>query len=178
MAKQKKRTKAAGLRKPKKRIVAKKVNPIPENMRGATPYLYVRNAVAAIDFYKRAFGAKELSRMEAPPGMIGHAELKVGTALFMLSDEYEQMGLKSPQSYGGSPVSISLYVKNVDTFVEQAAAAGATILRPVADQFYGDRSGKLEDPFGHTWMIATHRENVSPKEMKKRAAALFTTQQT
>jgi len=157
----------------KRTAAKKKVNPIPENYRSGMPYLCVKEAAKAIDFYKQAFGAKEDYRIEAPPGMIGHAELKLGSVRFALSDEFPDMGARSPLALGGSPVSLVLYVKNVDAFAEKAVAAGAKLLRPVEDQFYGDRACKLEDPFGHTWMVATHKENVSVKEMKKRAAALF-----
>jgi PhnB protein len=166
-----KKKKAAASRKSKP--IRKKVLAIPENYRGATPYLCIKGAAGAIDFYKRAFGAKEVYRIEMPPGTVGHAELKVGAALFMLSDEFEQMGVKSPRAFGGSPVTMSLYVKDVDAFVTRAVGAGAKLLRPIEDHFYGDRSGKIEDPYGHLWMIATHKEDVSPKEMKKRAQAMF-----
>lgn len=149
------------------------VQAIPENYRGATPYLAIRNAAKAIEFYKKAFGATELMRMDDPSGKIGHAEIMIGNARIMLSDEYPEMDVRGPESIGGSPVVIHIYVEDVDALVERAVAAGAKITRPVADQFYGDRGGKLADPFGHLWWFATHKEDVSPEEMKKRAAALF-----
>jgi len=149
------------------------VDPIPENRRSATPYLTVRNAAAAIDYYKRAFGAQELYRLDDLSGRIGHAEIMVGEATIMLSDEFPEADVLSPETIGGSPVVLHLYVEDVDATVNRAVQAGASVLRPVADQFYGDRGGKLKDPFGHLWWIATHKEDVSPEEMKKRADALF-----
>jgi PhnB protein len=148
-----------------------KVKAIPEGYHTATPYLIVAGAAKAIEFYKRAFGAEEMMRMPQPDGRIGHAEIKIGDSTIMLADENPEMGARSPQSLGGSPVSILLYVEHVDTTFAQAVAAGATAQRPVADQFYGDRTGGVTDPFGHVWYIATHKEDVSPEEMKKRAAA-------
>ena len=147
------------------------VKAIPEGYEGATPYLIIKGATGALDFYKKAFGATELMRMPAPGGTVGHAEIKIGKAIIMLADEFPQMNCKSPQAYGGSPVSIMLYVQDVDTFVNRAVTAGAKLLRPVKNQFYGDRSGSLEDPFGHQWHIATHLEDVPPDEMAKRAKA-------
>ena len=149
------------------------VKPIPDGYPTATPYLTIRNAASAIDFYKQAFGATETMRMTAPDGKVGHAEIKIGNSPIMLSDEYPDMGARSPDSIGGSPVMIHLYVEDVDALVNQAIAAGATLLAPVADQFYGDRSGKLADPFGHVWWIATHKEDVAPDELRERAEALF-----
>ena len=148
-----------------------KANPMPEAYRGATPYLCCRDAGRAIEFYAKAFGATESMRLAEPGGRIGHAEIKVGDALIMLSDEYPEMGVRSPQSLGGTPVTIHFYVRDVDALVGQAVAAGAKLLRPVQDQFYGDRSGWLEDPFGHRWNIATHKEDVSPEELRRRYAA-------
>jgi PhnB protein len=136
------------------------------------PYLTVKNADAAIAFYKTAFGAEETLRL-ASRGMVGHAEMKIGDAQFMLSDEFPEMDILGPETRGGSPVVMHLYVDDVDAFVARAVAAGAKVLRPVEDQFYGDRGGKLVDPFGHLWWFATHKEDVSPEEMKRRAAALF-----
>lgn len=153
--------------------MASKVKPIPDGYHSVTPYLCVKNGARAIDFYKKAFGAKESMRLGDPSGKIGHAEIKIGDAPIMLSDEFPDTGVRSPQSLGGSPVTIHLYTKDVDALAKRAIAAGAKVLRPVEDQFYGDRGGKLEDPFGHVWWIATHKEDVSPKEMKKRAAALL-----
>jgi PhnB protein len=147
------------------------VKPIPEGYHSATPYLIVKDAARAIEFYKRAFGATELLRMAAPGGKIGHAEIKIGDSPIMLADEVPDMGALSPESLGGTPVSILLYVEDVDAVFNQAIAAGAKVQRPVKDQFYGDRSGGVTDPFGHVWYVATHKEDVSPEEMRKRAAA-------
>jgi PhnB protein len=148
-----------------------KAKPIPEGYHTATPYLIVKDAAKAIEFYKKAFGAAEMMRMTQPDGRVGHAEIKIGDSPIMLADEFPEMGARSPQSLGGSPVSILLYVQDVDALTSQAITAGAKVVRPVKDQFYGDRSGSLEDPFGHQWHIATHVEDVPPEEMKKRAAA-------
>jgi PhnB protein len=148
-----------------------KVKPIPEGYHTATPYLIVKDAARAIEFYKKAFGATELMRMPGPGGKIGHAEIKIGDSPIMLADEVPGMGFRSPESLGGSPISILLYVEDVDVVFSEALAAGAKEQRPVADQFYGDRTGGVTDPFGHVWYIATHKEDVSPEEMKKRAAA-------
>jgi PhnB protein len=125
-----------------------------------------------MEFYQRAFGAKEVMRMAMPNGKLGHAEVKIGNAPIMLADEHPEMNFRSPKSIGGTPVNIVVYVKDVDALVKQAEAAGAKVLRPPADQFYGDRMATLEDPFGHSWSFATHIEDVSPEEMQKRAAAL------
>ena len=136
------------------------------------PYIIARGAADAIEFYKRAFGATELMRMVAPSGQVGHAEIRIGdTAIVMLADEFPEMGFRGPQSIGGTSVLLMVYVPDVDTFAKRAEAAGAKILRPLADQFYGDRSGTLKDPFGHTWTFATHVEDVPPDEMKRRADA-------
>jgi len=145
--------------------------PIPDGYHTATPYLIVNDAAQAIEFYKEAFGATELLRMAKPDGKIGHAEIRIGDSTIMLADEFPEMGARSPQSFGGSPVSIFLYVENVDAVFAQTVAAGAVVQRPVADQFYGDRMGGVKDPFGHAWYIATHTEDVSPEELRKRAAA-------
>jgi PhnB protein len=147
------------------------VKPIPEGYHTATPYLIIKGAAKAIEFYEKAFGAKETMRMAQTDGRIGHAEIKIGDSPIMLSDEFPEMGARSPQSLGGSPVSILLYVADVDAIFAQAVAAGATVQRPVMDQFYGDRTGGVIDPFGHVWYIATHKEDVSPDDLKKRAAA-------
>jgi len=133
--------------------------------------LIVNDGARAIEFYKKAFGATELFRMAGPDGKIGHAEIKIGDSPIMLADEVPAMGHRSPQSLGGSPVSILLYVEDVDAVFNQAVAAGAKVARPVADQFYGDRTGGVTDPFGHAWYIATHKEDVSSEELQKRAAA-------
>ena len=151
--------------------MANKPKSIPDGYHNATPYLIVDDAVAAIEFYKKAFGATELMRMPKPNGKIGHAEIKIGDSPIMLADEVPGMGYRSPESLGGSPVSILLYVEDVDAVFNQAVAAGAKVQRPVADQFYGDRTGGVTDPFGHVWYVATHMEDVSPEEMRKRAAA-------
>ena len=142
---------------------------IPSEYRGATPFLCVKDAARALDFYKKAFGAKETMRM--PHGdRIGHAEIRIGDAPVMLADEFPQMGMRSPQALGGSPVNILVYVEDVDRFVERAVKAGAKVTKPVADQFYGDRLGCVDDPFGHSWSFATHIEDVSPEEMQRRMA--------
>src|SRR6202158_5079723 len=148
-----------------------KAKPIPEGYHTATPYLIIKGAAKAIEFYKKAFGATEMERMTQPDGKVGHAEIKIGDSPIMLADEFPEMGARSPQAFGGSPVSILLYVEDVDQLSSQAIKAGAKVVRPVKDQFYGDRSGSLEDPFGHQWHIATHVEDVAPDEMHKRAAA-------
>ncbi len=147
------------------------VKAIPEGYEGATPYLIIQGATEALDFYKKAFGATELMRMPAPGGKIGHAEITIGKALIMLADEFPEMNCKSPRSFGGSPVSMMIYVQDVDRFVKQAVDAGAKVVRPVENKFYGDRAASLEDPFGHQWHFATHVEDVRPDEMAKRAEA-------
>lgn len=146
------------------------VQPIPTHARGATPYLSCHDAAGAIRFYKSAFGATEVMRFEAD-GRVGHAEIRIGDALVMLADEYPDMGFRGPKALGGTPVLIHLYVDDVDAFAEKAVAAGATLTRPIADQFYGDRSGMLEDPYGHRWSIATHVEDVSTEELHRRYEA-------
>jgi len=148
-----------------------KVNPIPEGYHSVTPYIIVGGAARAIEFYKQAFGATELFRMDGPDGQVGHAEIKIGDSHIMLADEHPQMGARGPQTIGGSPVSLMLYVEDVDATVERAVEAGAKLKRPVADQFYGDRTGGIEDPFGHVWYVATHVEDVPHEELQKRAAA-------
>lgn len=148
------------------------VKPIPDNYPRVTPYLSIDGAAAAIEFYKKAYGATERMRMDAPGGKVGHAEIEIEGGLVMLADEYPDMDFRSPKALGGSPVTIHIYVENVDAFCERAAGAGATVVRPVADQFYGDRSCQLKDPFGHTWSIATHVEDVSEAEMQKRMAKM------
>lgn len=147
------------------------VKPIPEGYHSVTPYLIIRGATEAIEFYKKAFGATELFRFPAPEGKIGHAEIKIGDSPVMLADEYPDMGYKGPQSLGGSPVSIMIYVADVDSTFNQAVAAGATVKNAVSDKFYGDRMGTVVDPFGHVWHVATHTEDVSVEEMQKRAKA-------
>jgi len=144
---------------------------IPDGYRTATPYLIVKGAADAIEFYKRAFGATEILRMADPQGRVGHAEIEIGDSVIMLADEHPAMGYRGPRSLGGSSVSILLYLEDVDSVFERALKAGAKAQRPVANQFYGDRSGTLEDPFGHVWTVATHVEDVAPEEMKRRAEA-------
>jgi PhnB protein len=146
------------------------VKPIPDGYHSVTPYLICDRAADAIEYYKKAFGATELFRMDHE-GKVGHAELKIGDSPIMLADEYPQMGYRSPKSLGGTPVSIMIYVEDVDTVYKQALDAGATELKPLQDQFYGDRSGTLTDPFGHVWTVATHKEDVTMEEMNRRMAA-------
>jgi PhnB protein len=143
--------------------------PIPDGYHSITPYLIVNGAAKAIDFYKRAFGAVELMRMPGPDGKIGHAEIKIGDSAIMLADEHPEMGYRGPQSLGGTAVSMMVYVERVDDVFGRAVAGGAKELQPVKDQFYGDRSGTLQDPFGHKWTVATHVEDVPPEEMRRRA---------
>ena len=149
----------------------RKTRPIPKGYHAVTPYLSVQGAAAAISFYKKVFGAKEIMRMPGPRGTIGHAEIQIGDSRIMLADEFPEMNFRSPRSVGGTPVTIHLYVQDVDKVAKKAIAAGAKILRPVTDQFYGDRTGSVEDPFGHVWHLATHIEDVPMKELKKRARA-------
>jgi PhnB protein len=144
--------------------------PIPEGYHAVTPYLVCRGAAKAIEFYKKAFGAKEVVRMGAPGGTIAHAELRIGDSHVMLADESPDGEFRSPQSVGGTPVSMVLYVEDVDATVRKALDAGAHVLREVKDQFYGDRSGTIADPFGHIWTVGTHIEDVSPEEMERRMA--------
>ena len=149
------------------------VKPIPDGYHTATPYLIVKGAVDAIAFYKKAFGATELLRLEAPDGSIAHAEFKIGDSPIMLGEEMKEMGFLAPQAPGSSPMSIMLYVEDVDSVFAQAIAAGATEERPVSDQFYGDRNGTLHDPFGHRWTISTHTEDVSEEDMRQRFADMM-----
>ena len=149
-----------------------KVKSIPEGFHALTPYLVVDGAARAIEFYKEAFGAQEVMRMDAPDGKVGHAELKVGDSIFMLADECTDSSQRAPQSLGGTSVGLMIYVEDVDAVVERAVSAGAKLERPVKDQFYGDRTGGVVDPFGHSWYVATHVEDVSPEELQRRVAAL------
>ncbi|HEU4795508.1 MAG TPA: VOC family protein [Pyrinomonadaceae bacterium] len=149
------------------------VKPIPEGYHSVTPYLICKGAAQAIEYYKKAFGATELFRMEHN-GQIGHAEIKIGDSPIMLADEQPEMKYLSPQTLGGTPVSIMIYVDDVDTIYPQAIAEGGIELKGLQDQFYGDRSGTLTDPFGHVWTVATHKEDVSPEEIEKRLAAFKT----
>lgn len=154
------------------------VQAIPAQYAGVTPYLIVRGAARAIEFYKKAFGATELLRFPGPGGRIGHAEIKIGQGVVMLADESVESGHKGPQTLGGSPISLLFYVPDVDAQFAAALAAGGTVKLPVKDQFYGDRSGTLSDPFGHTWTIATHTEDVSEHEMQQRLAAMTAGEKT
>ena len=148
------------------------VKSVPDGYHTDTPYLIINGAAQALEFYKRAFGAAETVRMPDPKGRIAHAEMKIGDSMIMLADEHHEMGHRGPRTLGGTSVSILLYVPDVDTVFDRAIKAGAKSQRPVADQFYGDRMGTLEDPFGHVWTIGTHIEDVSAEEMKRRMAAL------
>ncbi|HEV2724230.1 MAG TPA: VOC family protein [Thermoleophilaceae bacterium] len=146
------------------------VQPIPDGYPRVTPYLIIDGAAAAIEFYEKVLGAKERFRMEAPGGRLGHAELELGESLIMLADEFPDMDVRGPKTFGGTPVTISVYVQDVDAVFDAALAAGGTSVRPVEDQFYGDRNGQFEDPFGHRWSVATRVEDVPPEELEKRAA--------
>jgi PhnB protein len=145
--------------------------PVPEGYHTATPYLAVDDAAKAIEYYTKAFGAKERVRMDAPGGKIGHAELEIGDSLVMLSDPFPEASTKPPSELGGTSASVFLYVEDVDAVVKKAVEAGATITMEVADQFWGDRFGTVTDPFGHVWSVATHVEDVPPEEMAERAKA-------
>jgi len=147
----------------------KKVAPIPKGYHSVTPYLCIRGTAQALEFYKKAFGAKEVLRMQGPDGKVGHAEIRIGDSHVMMADEFPKMGFLGPQSRGGSTVMLHLYVKDVDATVAQATAAGAALKRPIKDEFYGDRSGAVEDPFGHLWNISTHKEDVPPAELRRRS---------
>ncbi len=148
-----------------------KVKPVPEGYHTVTPYLIVHDAAGAIDFYKTAFGATELFRLAGPGGKVGHAEIMIGDSHIMLADEHPEMGARSPRSIGGSPISMLVYVENVDVFFNHAVEAGAKVVRPIANMFYGDRTGGLEDPYGYQWYIATHIEDLTPEELQRRAAS-------
>lgn len=154
--------------------MAGKVNPVPEGTHTVTPHMVVRNAAHAIDFYKKAFGAEEIMRMPSPDGKsLMHAEIRIGDSPVYLCDEFPDWGSVGPQTLGGSPVTIHLYVANADQVIDRAVKAGAELTMPPMDQFWGDRYGKIKDPFGHTWGVATHIEDVSPEECAKRAASAF-----
>jgi PhnB protein len=146
------------------------VKPIPDGYPRLSPYLSVDGAAQAIDFYTQVLGATERFRIPAPGGKVGHAELQIGDSVIMLADEFPEMGIVSPKKIGGTPVTLGVYVEDVDKTFETAVKAGAKELRAVEDQFYGDRSGQFEDPFGHRWSVSTHIEDVPPEEMGKRAA--------
>jgi len=147
-----------------------RVKAIPDGYHDVTPYLIVDGAAQAIDFYKKVFGATEKMRMPSPGGKVGHAELTLGDSMIMLADEHPEMGARAPHAYGGSAVSLMLYVPDVDATVATAIAGGAKVVRQVENQFYGDRMGTIEDPFGHRWYVATHVEDVPPEEMARRVA--------
>jgi PhnB protein len=151
--------------------MAGKVKAIPDGYHSVTPYLIVKGAAAAIDFYKKAFGATELMRMGQPDGRIGHAEIQIGSSRVMLADEFPEMGYLAPQGNGRTGITLHLYVEDVDRVARQAVSAGAKELKPVQDQFYGDRSGVVSDPFGHSWNISTHKEDLSMEEIGRRAQA-------
>ncbi len=147
--------------------------PIPDGYHTVTPYLTVKNGAAALDFYERAFGADVFLRMEGPGGKIMHAEFRIEGSPIMMSDECPEMGATSPETLGGVSSSLMIYLENVDARFERAIAAGGIVERPLKDQFYGDRSGTLKDPFGHRWTLATHVEDIAPDEMNRRAAAMM-----
>ena len=151
--------------------MSNKVKPIPEGYHTLTPYMIHNHAADAIEFYKKAFGAVERFRMPKPDGKIAHAEIQIGNSMIMMADEYPEMNARGPQTIGGSPVSLCLYVEDVDSFFNKAVAAGATVIRPVQNQFYGDRSGMLADPFGYQWNVSTHVEDLTAEEIAKRAAS-------
>ncbi|HVY53651.1 MAG TPA: VOC family protein [Gammaproteobacteria bacterium] len=152
--------------------MSNKVSPIPQGYHSLTPYLILSDATAAIDFYKKAFGAIEIMRMPAPNNRIGHAEMKIGDSIFMLADECMERDAKSPSTIGGSAISLHLYVPDVDAIAKQAVEAGAKMLKPIENMFYGDRNGMLEDPFGHKWCVSTHIEDLSPQEIQQRMAEM------
>ena len=149
------------------------VKPIPESFHSVTPYLSIKGATEALEFYKRAFNATEMFRLPAPSGEIGHADILIGDSHIMLSDPCEESPIPSPQALGGSSVGLHVYVEDVDALFAQAITAGAKKVKSVEDQFYGDRTGTLEDPFGHIWFLATHKEDLTPEEINKRAETLF-----
>ncbi len=151
--------------------MAPAVKHVPVGYHTATPHLIIKGAADALEFYRKAFGAEEVMRMKQADGRIGHAEIRIGDSPIMLADEFPEIGARSPQTSGGSPVSIYLYVEDVDSFVRQAVSAGAQLIEPVTDQFYGDRRGGVADPFGYSWYVATHKEDLEPEELKKRDAA-------
>jgi len=169
----KKKQKPAPKKAKAKKAAPKKVSPIPKGYTTVTPYLVCRGAEQAIEFYKKAFGAKEKTRMLGPDGKIMHAEITIGNCHIMMGEESAEMGMPSPQSLGGSASGVMLYVKNVDALFASAVAAGATVEMPLADQFWGDRYGKIADPFGHKWSLASHIEDMSVKEMARRGDEFF-----
>jgi uncharacterized glyoxalase superfamily protein PhnB len=147
--------------------------PIPEGFHTLTPHIVVRDGSGAIEFYRKAFAAEELMRMPGPGGKLMHAELKIGDSIVMLCDEFPEMGALSPQALDGSPVTLHVYTRDADAAIEKAVSAGATVTMPAQDTFWGDRYGKVQDPFGHHWSIATHQEDLTPEEIGKRAAQAF-----
>jgi PhnB protein len=147
------------------------IKAIPDGYHSVTPYLIVDGAARALEFYKKAFGAEETVRMPGPDGRIGHAEVRIGDSVVMLADENPEAGARSPKTIGGSPITLFVYVDDVDKVFARAVEFGATVQRPLANQFYGDRTGGVIDPFGHVWYLATHIEDVSPDEMKRRMQA-------
>ena len=151
--------------------MASTVKPVPDGYHTLTPYLSIKGAAAAIEFYQKAFDAREVMRISQPDGRIGHAELQLGDSRVMLADEHPDMDFRGPQALGGSPVHLHMYVDDVDAVVARAVGAGAKIVRPVQDQFYGDRLGTVSDPFGHVWHVSTHKEDLTPEEIGRRAAA-------
>ncbi len=157
--------------------MARATSPIPEGFHTVTPHLIIRGAAKAIDFYKRAFGAEELVRMEGPGGAIGHAELKIGDSVIFLADEFPGAPSKSPQTLGGTTATLNLYVPDVDKTVQQAVEAGSKVVMPVADMFWGDRYGTVADPFGHVWGVATHVQDLSPAEIEEGAKAFWASMQ-
>ena len=154
----------------KSRAKKARVQPIPKGYHDVTPYLSVRGAADAIEFYKKAFGAAEVMRMPGPEGKLGHAEIRIGASRIMLSDEYPEMDFTGPETRGGTTVHLHVYVKDVDRTIARAEAAGGKVIRAVEDRFYGDRTGSIQDPFGHVWHFATHKEDLSKAELRKRAA--------
>jgi PhnB protein len=155
--------------------LAMAVKPVPPGFHTVTAYLRIRGAAEALEFYRKAFGAEERYRMAMPDGKVGHAEIKIGDSIVMLADEFPDWNVKGPQSLGGTSVGICLYVEDSDAAFQRAIDAGATVLRPLQDQFYGDRSGTVTDPFGHEWTLSTHKENVPPDELERRAKEMFAT---
>ncbi len=153
--------------------MANNVKPIPDGYHTITPYLIVNGAAEAIEFYKKAFGAVEMFRLPGTDGKVGHCELKFGDSVIMLADEYPDMGARGPKTIGGSPVQMFMYVGDVDTVFNNAVEAGAKIVRELEDKFYGDRAGGLEDPFGHTWYLATHVRDVSPEEIEQKSKEMI-----
>jgi uncharacterized glyoxalase superfamily protein PhnB len=157
----------------KGRNMAGKVNPIPEGFNSVTPHIVVKGAKAAMEFYKKAFGAEEVMCIPAPDGSVMHAEIQLGNSRVMIAEENPQMGCQSPKSLGGSPITVHLYVNDVDSVVNQAVKAGATSVMPITDMFWGDRYGMVTDPFGHKWSVATHTEDLTPEQIGERMAKAF-----